>query len=611
MYASVIPAVKMPRGFREFDYEIPEALLGKVMRGSLVEVPWRRKQVLGLITEVSREPSAPNLKLKPVTRLVSSGALPDDFVALFEWLPNRTFSSPAQCLRAFLPSFTKKLLANGLAAPAASAGPPPSQTRRTVCYRTATDKMNLITDFVREHIRDGQVLVLAPHQSDAKAIERSLTDAAVGEIAVALGATTTKNYREAWLSALTGTANVVVGTRSASTFPLPNLAAIIVTESDSRDHRQYDQNPRFDAREIAVWRAEKTGARLTLASHAPRPEDFLIAEPEPVAGPPVSTEVILANVTRREKFEAGLSNSGLKWTEKALQNGKKVLIFHNRLGEALAIFCKDCSKPLQCQRCEIALRQHGNELRCHRCRSVEQQPDTCPACGGISLSASGGGSGGLTKTLAGQFPEARIHRLDSESEQTRDIKADIIIGTQLAVHELGELPGLADGIGTVIATDTDELLSHPGFRTTEQAWRTVTNLKHLAADGHLILETLDPENPRLRRLLDPPSRFLSEELKMRTEAKYPPASDLITVTVADASEAAGKRDLERLRLELSRAAGPHVSLSRPLSPNQPYRHGKWRWVLAVRHASTSRPLLETLARLPEQYLVERDPDSIT
>jgi primosomal protein N' len=156
------------------------------------------------------------------------------------------------------------------------------------------------------------------------------------------------------------------------------------------------------------------------------------------------------------------------------------------------------------------------------------------------------------------------------------------------------------------------MLGHPGFRVTEQAWRTITTLRHLANRGHLIIETLDPDNPRLRRLLQPAAEFLAEELRIRKETRYPPYGELITITVADPSETAGLTELEGLRARLRSLAGDSgASVSRPLRPSQPFRHGKWRWTIAVRHAESSEPLLTALERLPEQFLIERDPDSIT
>ena len=77
---------------------------------------------------------------------------------------------------------------------------------------------------------------------------------------------TNKNkYWNTWQKILTSQEPLVIlGTRSAIFAPLPNLGLIIIDHAQSIDHKQYDQNPRYDARHVAEKISELTGCQLKL-----------------------------------------------------------------------------------------------------------------------------------------------------------------------------------------------------------------------------------------------------------------------------------------------------------------------------------------------------------
>ncbi|MGL5688976.1 MAG: replication restart helicase PriA, partial [Weissella cibaria] len=62
--------------------------------------------------------------------------------------------------------------------------------------------------------------------------------------------------------------NVVVGARSAIFAPLENIGLIVIDEEHEATYKQ-DENPRYHARDVAQWRAERHGATLVLGSATP------------------------------------------------------------------------------------------------------------------------------------------------------------------------------------------------------------------------------------------------------------------------------------------------------------------------------------------------------
>lgn len=60
----------------------------------------------------------------------------------------------------------------------------------------------------------------------------------------------------------------MVGTRSAIFAPLQNLGIIIIDEEDASSYKQ-DNNPRYHARDIAMYRGKYNNIPVVLASATP------------------------------------------------------------------------------------------------------------------------------------------------------------------------------------------------------------------------------------------------------------------------------------------------------------------------------------------------------
>jgi primosomal protein N' (replication factor Y) len=624
MYASVIPAVKIPRAFGAFDYAVPPELVPAVRPGSLVVVGWRRRPVLGLVAAVSERPTVTGITIKPIQRLFLIDPLPADFVSLIERLAGRCFAAPGTVLHAFLPGFTKKQMERGLET--AAAEPPgrrsPSRRRKAEVVVTASFAETAAALAAAARIaadRGLETLVIVPHLVDADRIAAALKEAdptlAPGIVTGGLGE---RGYRTAWLAAAAGETPLVIGTRPAVGLPLRRLGLVAVLEPDSRDHRQYDMNPRYDAREAAASRAEAAKADLLVIGQTPRTEErracatgnlaWIDRRPDDAASP------IIVGVGRLDRSRGPLSPTADRLIEDSLQAGNKVLIFHNRRGLSGALVCNDCGRPIRCPRCEIAYRLHGTGLVCHRCEETAATPDRCGGCGGFTLRPIGSGSAGLERHLKEKYAAASVVRLDSDQKYPADLAtADILVGTQLLLHEIAEAPPGDRPLGAVIMSDADALLDHPGFRTTEEAWRTVRRLALLAArDGaEFAIETLDPEHLRWTEMRDAPAAFLDREIEARAAAGFPPCLDLVTVTVSAATDAEASAKASELRRRLMRLGPAGARLHGPIAPREAWRAGRWRRCLVIRGLDPTSRLAAEIARLPEEFNVEHDPDNLS
>ena len=82
----------------------------------------------------------------------------------------------------------------------------------------------------------------------------------------------------AWYEATTGEAQIILGTRLAALTPLPNLHAIVVDEEHDPSYKQ-QEGARYSARDLAIYRAQRCGAKVVLGSATPSLESWHHSRP--------------------------------------------------------------------------------------------------------------------------------------------------------------------------------------------------------------------------------------------------------------------------------------------------------------------------------------------
>lgn len=612
MYAAVIPAVKLPRDAAAFfDYAIPEDLRKMIRRGSWVRVPWRGKNLDGVVAAVRDAADIPAAKVKLLASSV--GDLPEEWIAAVQWVAERTFVSMSTALHAFLPISPKRGVFSIAATTSIAPRRATSHRREVIRVPTPDSRDTLTIESARRAMGAGaSTLIVVPHVGELSLAVRLRREFGDGSVVELHGGLSAGKLRAAWLRILAGP-SIVIGTRPAVMAPSMAIGAIVILESDSPDLRQYDQNPRYDAREIARIRGDACGADVIFASHAPRIEEHaLVREHGWVYREPEITEA-RTTITSAGPGNIDPISSVADAAESALQNGKKVLIFHNRRGSAGAVVCGDCRTVLRCPICGIALAVHGEQaLHCHRCGTRSALPLHCPHCGGSELRRVGFGTEAISKLLTERFPESSILRMDADARETTHdamLAADILIGTQTLIHDLGER--WSPPIGLVVASSVDDLLMRPGFRVREAAWGMVRKLKDLAAaDGApLLLRTADPDNPKIAALLAPSSQMIDAELSDRRAAGYPPFADLYGIHVFGADERAAIARAEQVKRDLMAAASA-TRIVGPLRPSSPFVHGRWKAMLAVFIRNMTPKFAAALRKLPDDVIIDPNPDTL-
>ena len=317
-----------------------------------------------------------------------------------------------------------------------------------------------------------------------------------------------------YLRAMLGQAKLVIGTRLAVFTPLPDVGLIVVDEEHDGSFKQ-DNELRYHARDLAVWRAKQSGCPVVLGSATPSLESWhkaqsgayrLLQLTERAHVSAQLPQVEILNVGRL-KLDNGFSPQALQLLKQNFEAGGMSLVYLNRRGFAPALFCGDCGHTFGCPNCsaKMVLHQRARQLRCHHCDHREPIPFKCPDCGNQDLTAVGHGTQRVEETLRAFLPKATIVRVDRDStahkndwadlyRRIADNEIDILVGTQMLAkgHDFARL-------NLVIVLNADGSLYSADFRAPERLFAELMQVSGRAgrADkpGKVLIQTQLPEHP--------------------------------------------------------------------------------------------------------------------
>ena len=317
-----------------------------------------------------------------------------------------------------------------------------------------------------------------------------------------------------YLRAMLGQAKLVIGTRLAVFTPLPDVGLIVVDEEHDGSFKQ-DNELRYHARDLAVWRAKQSGCPVVLGSATPSLESWhkaqsgayrLLQLTERAHTAAQLPQVDILNVGRL-KLDNGFSPQALQLLKQNFEAGGMSLVYLNRRGFAPALFCGDCGHTFGCPNCsaKMVLHQRARQLRCHHCDHREPIPFKCPDCGNQDLTAVGHGTQRVEETLRAFLPKAAVVRVDRDStahkndwadlyRRIADNEIDILVGTQMLAkgHDFARL-------NLVIVLNADGSLYSADFRAPEKLFAELMQVSGRAgrADkpGKVLIQTQLPEHP--------------------------------------------------------------------------------------------------------------------
>jgi primosomal protein N' (replication factor Y) (superfamily II helicase) len=569
-----------------FDYRLPDELLGGTVGiGSMLVVPFGRREVLGVVVGLADSSEVATEKLLAPLRALELG-VPAEMVALAEWIAAEYCSTLARALTLVLPPGATRRLSGrkrravkrSIHLPVGSRSPEPpllngdqhdalaalqgelddrAAHARLLHGVTGSGKTEIYLRAAEIALAQGRsAIVLVP--------EIALTPQTVGRFIERFGDTVAvlhsqlrpgERYAE-WRRLREGEARICVGPRSAVFAPVERLGLIVVDEEHESSYK-HEGDPRYDARDVAAERARRCGAVLLLGSATPRAEsEHRVAAsllPRRADGRPLPGVEVLD--MRSE--DRGLHPSSAQALAAVRDARGKAIVLLNRRGWSNFLSCRSCGAVWSCPQCDVALVLHraGGFLACHHCGHRERAPERCETCSSMSVARHGAGTERLQHELAavlddGSFP---IFRLDADvaAAGAQDVGAGasggadenpvgallrrfeaapcgVLIGTQM-VAKGHDFPDVSLGV----VLDADATLRFPDFRAEERTFALIAQLAGRVGrggEGRVLVQTIAPQSrPIAYAARHDSAGFLAGELERRLALGYPPFSHLIRI----------------------------------------------------------------------------------
>lgn len=446
-------------------------------------------------------------------------------------------------------------------------------------------------------------------------------------VAVLHSGLTPRERFDEWTRIASGKARLAIGPRSAVFAPVRDLRLLVVDEEHDGSYKQ-DDGLRYNARDLAVVRAQQAEALCVLGSATPSLESYRAAQegrylridlPQRVMGRPMP-EVELIDLRRYPVSDpdspaAALSPPLREAIDQNRKDGGQAILLLNRRGFATTVICTACGVHFRCDDCDVSLTYHArrHQMVCHWCGASRPLPEACPDCRDPQgLKAVGRGTERLEEELLALWPGLRVDRMDADTTRSRaghrivldrfrDGLVDVLVGTQM-VAKGHDFPGVT----LVGILHADAALHLPDFRASERTFQLVAQVAGRAGrgdrPGRVLVQTWHPGHHAIRlAVLQDFEAFAERELRLRRSLDLPPFSRLLLATASAGDERAARdaAAMVRQRIDETVAADERCRVGvRGPAPAPMYRvAGQYRWQVLVRGETPAQVgrLLRSLA----------------
>ncbi|MBI5780052.1 MAG: primosomal protein N' [Rhodocyclales bacterium] len=545
-----------------FDYWAPAG----VVPGRIVRVPFGRGAKLGIVWSLEADPSVPDERIKPVEAVWEGlPPLPEADRELLEFAARYYLAPLGEVVATMLPPALRRRKREprrasvGKEGATAPAGPLPELTQGQAAALaavprdgfsvtllhgiTGSGKTEVYLRLVAECLaREKQALLLVPEIALTPQLTERVHARFPSARIVCLHSEAPAGERSAaFVAAMRGEIDVVLGTRLAVFAPFVRPGLVVVDEEHDSSYKQFEGVP-YSARDLAIWRARRWNVPIVLGSATPSLESWAASEigryrrvtlSARASGQPLPAIELID--TAQTPAEEGVSVPLVQAIEATLARGEQALVFLNRRGYAPVVRCGHCGWVSRCPNCSANLVFHRDDARmhCHHCGHREAPPRACPECGALDLQPIGRGTQRLEERLQALFPRARIARIDRDAvktlaqwetllEEVRAGRYDLLVGTQMMAKG-HDFPSLT--LVGVIGADAG--LYAAEVRATERMFQQLMQVAGRAgragAPGRVLVQTEFPQHPLFRELATHDyAAFAARTLAERQALRLPP-----------------------------------------------------------------------------------------
>lgn len=684
----IVPLTKIPMSTHQSFSYLSDV---KIPRGTLVSIPLFHRSVEGIVLGTRSDfERLGNIELKKVEKIIVENFLSENQIELAKFISDYYISPLGVVMKNFVPKKvgsrrkkvgslsaeeagkkydTKKIILtpeqknaiNKIAINSKSYQLKansyllfgPAGSGKTEVYIHSILELQKALPAGRQENKNFQFLIIIPEKTlTPQAMERYGAYFKPEEIGVLSSNISKGQFYDTWQKIKSGEIKIVIGTRMAVFAPFKKLGLIVIDEEQDMSFKQWDMNPRYDARTVAEKLAEIHKAKIIRGSATPLIESYwraidkdlqLLVLPrlhlevegikykaESEEKKPLATSYLLPTTSivdmKKERWTKNYTCISRKLKgeiEYALKNKQQSILFINRQGMSSFSICEACKAVLKCPKCERALvYEKGGFYKCNHCNYKTSIFPKCVKCGGISFKNVGLGTQKVEKEILSLFPSAKIIVADTASSKELNFhekiygafskgEADILIGTQM-ISKGWDLPR----VSLVGIIDADNLLSFPDFSAEEKAFGIISQLAGRVNrpgarfPGEVVIQTYQPENKIIQLAGENnfPS-FFEKIIEERKALNFPPYGKIIKLVFQDYNfEKIEKESLAVFEI-LKSISG--IKISEPHTPLLSKIRGRYRKQMIVKFIDKIPIKLEKeIRKLRSGWIIDRDPISV-
>ncbi|NMC66924.1 MAG: primosomal protein N' [Spirochaetales bacterium] len=581
MFADI--AINIPLD-KTFEYRIPKEFNDRIKKYIRVKVDFNDKVELGLIINIKDEEKR-DYHIKDILDLYDEDPiLTEKEFELAKWISQRYFSSIGEALFLFIPKGLKELkkkketviphpkikastlndeqkiafesILNSYEAISRNASSRKERQRKEMPTKfllygvTGSGKTEIYFQLIKRIVDDGkQVILLLPEIALTPQMISFFKDRLGQEIGLIHSKISNSEKLSIFKKVIRQQINIIIGPRSALFVPAFNLGCIIIDEEHDDSYKS-QQKPRYDARFVAIARANLYDALCIFGSATPSIESWNAALRKELELLVLKKRYNNIPLPKVELLNLSKSNSykdfyvTIELLEKIklhLDRGKKVIIFLNRRGFNSFIQCSNCGQPIFCDECSIPMTYHKstNLIQCHYCGKVKEIPIECPICHTKNLKFLGSGTEKIEDIIREYFNDKVIERFDADSVKIRSYeeilsdfkegKIDILIGTQM-ITKGHHFPN----VSLVCVINADILLNMPDFKANEKTFQILVQVAgrsgRVEQQGEVLIQTLRPDHYAIKSVINQDyEAFIEKELSIRKNLGYPPFMRILRI----------------------------------------------------------------------------------
>ena len=440
---------------------------------------------------------------------------------------------------------------------------------------TGSGKTEVYLHAISKALAQGRTaLMLVPEISLTPQMVRQVKARFGQEVAVLHSALSEGEKYDEWRRIRRGETKVVVGARSAVFAPLKNIGLIVIDEEHESSYKQ-ESDPRYNARDVAIWRSKYHHCPLVLGSATPslgsraraQKNVYHLLRLTKRANNKKLPKVRLIDL-KHVQFAGGQFDLSLELVDaikKRLEKKEQIILMLNRRGFANFMLCRECGFVLKCPNCDVSLNLHKdtNCMQCHYCGHTEPIPTRCPNCQSSQIRFLGTGTQKVQEELEELLPGARILRMDVDTTRRKgsykrildafgNHEADILLGTQMIAKGL-DFPNVT--LVGVINADTGLWLSD--YNASEKTFELLTQVAGRAGraekEGEVLIQTYNPEHYAIQLAQTQDyERFYGYEMNVRHAGNYPPYFFTVLISIAAKKEQNAAREAFKIKRYLTK-----------------------------------------------------------